>query len=637
VYKILSFSFIDRIIHTFKKVIIFIKKSKLFRSNRFWIRALICWTLSAALLKFDAIENYDTRFKIRGPQQVGSSIVLVTINTNDFAKASNILSSNKQISSLVSINELNNTVDTFYWDSVIWSKMLKIILNDEPQKIGVCFYFGDILKKTIANLKDFDVFQNSKIIWGLNSSMADKTNIPFTSKLDRSNIGNIQVTKDDDSVVRRLLIETDGVPNLAAKLTDAHYPMRQKSLVINYAGNSQYHSISFSDVLNKKFPTDFFKNKIIIIGAEKNNSQQILTPLGQISRHEFWAEVTHNYLHQAFIQKLPIIAYIVLLFLLMLLAVFIITRYPQTVSFFIFLWIATLWTAFSIWTFDTYDTWIPIASAYALLILIWLTHIGYQALIIEKAHYKLQQEQNYFSELEQLKNNFVSLISHDLKTPIAKIQAVVDRLSLQNNQIIEEAEKNQSNKSWDLSSDLKNLKDYSEELNKYIQSILKLLRVESKEFRINKETADLNGIIENVLSRVQPLAQAKEIQIHLNLEPMFLIELDITLMTEVILNLVENAIKYTPNKGKINIHSSETETHVLVEIKDTGEGISQDEIEIVWKKFTRGKNQDLKTKGTGLGLYLSKYFIELHGGKISLQSTINQGTTFLIELPIEIS
>ena len=307
--------------------------------------------------------------------------------------------------------------------------------------------------------------------------------------------------------------------------------------------------------------------------------------------------------------------------------VFIITSYPQAASLFFFAWLGTVWTAASIWTFDTFAVWIPVASAYALIVLIWITYIGYQALRIEKAHYKLQQEQSYLSELEQLKNNFVSLISHDLKTPIAKIQAVVDRLHLQNNLPASERP--------DTKDDLNNLKDYSEELNRYIQSILKLLRVESKEFKIHKETADLNGVIENVVDRLKPLAKAKNIDLQLNLEPMFLIEFDVTLMTEVILNLVENAIKYTAINGQVNIHTTETDLDILVEVHDTGEGISTEDLEHVWKKFSRGKNQDLKTKGSGLGLYLAKYFIELHGGKISVKSELGKGTVFYIRLPIE--
>jgi signal transduction histidine kinase len=235
----------------------------------------------------------------------------------------------------------------------------------------------------------------------------------------------------------------------------------------------------------------------------------------------------------------------------------------------------------------------------------------------------LQQQQNYLAELEQLKNNFVSLISHDLKTPIAKIQGVLDRMLTQTGTAPE------------MQSDLVSLKEYSEELNRYIQSILKVLRVESRDFKIIKETADINGVIENVIERLGPLALSKNILLQVSLEPMFLIEIDVTLMTEVFLNIIENAIKYTPNNGQVMVRSFETEKDVCVEISDSGEGISPEDQDIIWKKFTRGKTQDYKTKGSGLGLYLVKYFIELHGGEISMQSEVGKGTTFVVRLPIE--
>ena len=599
----------------------------LLSGNNFWARAILCWLFASLLLKLDAIESYDTRFKIRGSQSRPSDVILVTINPNDYAQISKIFSSDKNLSSLININELNNVTDSFFWDEKIWSDLLSKILAQKPKKVGVTLFFGDNIGKTVLNKKDLDLFRNPKIVWASNSSFADKTSLPFTTTLNRSNIGSIDLLKDDDGIVRRVLLDPYQMPSLAERLASVKDPKIKSSQVINYNGSNRFQMISMTSILKYEVPTYFFTNKIVIIGSEKSNNQQILTPFGQMSRHEFWGQVTDNFAHDKFIRKLPIVIYVALLLFLTIVCVFIITSYPQAVSLFFFAWLATVWTAASIWTFDTFAIWIPVASAYALIGLIWITYIGYQALRIEKAHYKLQQEQNYLSELEQLKNNFVSLISHDLKTPIAKIQAVVDRLNLQNNLPILERP--------DTKDDLNNLKDYSEELNRYIQSILKLLRVESKEFKIYKETADLNGVIENVVDRLKPLATAKNIDLQLNLEPMFLIEFDITLMTEVILNLIENAIKYTANNGVVNIHTTETDSDVLVEVQDTGEGISQEDLEHIWKKFSRGKNQDLKTKGSGLGLYLAKYFIELHGGKISVKSELGKGTAFYIRLPIE--
>ena len=111
-------------------------------------------------------------------------------------------------------------------------------------------------------------------------------------------------------------------------------------------------------------------------------------------------------------------------------------------------------------------------------------------------------------------------------------------------------------------------------------------------------------------------------------------EFDITLLKEVVINLVENAIKYSQNSSSIKIKSWEDRNFVHVSVKDQGQGISSEELESVWKKFTRGKDQELKTKGSGLGLYLVKYFIELHGGNVVMESELGQGTTVSFTLPI---
>ncbi len=546
------------------------------------------------------------------------SIALVTIKPSDFVKIFDL-----KTNSLINVNESNEISDSFFWDQTIWHDLLKNILKQNPKSVAVTLFFGDNIGQTRLNSDDLAVFKDERIFWATNSRELEKLSLPFATRPERTNIAHIDLLRDDDGVVRRLLMNPNYLPNIAERSVVKKTSRLRNLPVINFRGSEKFASIDLQDILKNKISENFFANKFVFIGIEKTVNSQILTPQGLIPRHEFWANVADNYLANRFIKKMPTLIYVCMLLSLMILAVFIITHYTQIISLFIFLSLAVLWSAFSMWTFDTYYIWIPIASPLALLVLIWVMYLGYQALRIEQAHNKLQQEQRYIFELEQLKNNFVSLISHDLKTPIAKIQAVIDRLI------------SQENLTPNLQTDFSNLKIYADELNRYIQSILKVLRVESKDFKINKETADINGVIENVIVRTEPLAKSKSIRIELKLEPMFLIEFDVTLMTEVILNLVENAIKYTNENGQIFINTTETDTEVLVSIRDTGEGISPEDQTHIWKKFVRGKNQELKTKGSGLGLYLVKYFIELHGGKITLKSELGKGTTFDMSLPIE--
>lgn len=521
------------------------------------------------------------------------------------------------------MNESQDVTDSFFWDQKIWFQMLSQILNQKPQAVGVTLFFGENIGVTRLNSQEIIVFKDPKITWATNTSLLENMSLPFATLPDRSNIAHVEILRDEDGIIRRLQDSRGFLQDISHAVVDSTHRSKDSLSVINYRGLNRFKTIGLQKVLRGDFPKDFFQNKIVFIGTERTLNSQILTPLGAMSKHEFWAQVTDNVLEKRFIKRGYSWINSLLLLLLTVVAVLVITHFPQAVSFFLFFWIGTIWAAFSIWVFDTFYLWIPMVSPLILLVLIWVLYIGYHALRIEKAHAELQQEQRYLSDLEQLKNNFISLISHDLKTPIAKIQAVVDRL---------DAEKNIPEH---MHEDFGNLKIYSEELNRYIQSILKVLRVESREFQILKEAADLNEIIENVVERLKPVAKTKNVGIDLTLEPMFLIEFDVTLMTEVFLNLVENAIKYTPAHGQVSIRTKETDTEILIEIQDTGEGIAAEDQLHIWKKFVRGKNQDQKTKGTGLGLYLVKYFIELHGGNITLSSQVGVGTTFYVRLPID--
>ena len=119
------------------------------------------------------------------------------------------------------------------------------------------------------------------------------------------------------------------------------------------------------------------------------------------------------------------------------------------------------------------------------------------------------------------------------------------------------------------------------------------------------------------------------------MEPIFSIEFDRTLIREVLINILDNAIKYSPRLSTIIITSMEMETQVHVHVTDNGPGISTEELPLIWSKFMRGKDQELRTKGSGLGLYLVKFFIDLHGGHVFAESQKGRGTQIGFSLPVE--
>jgi K+-sensing histidine kinase KdpD len=213
-------------------------------------------------------------------------------------------------------------------------------------------------------------------------------------------------------------------------------------------------------------------------------------------------------------------------------------------------------------------------------------------------------------------------MSHDLKTPVAKIAGVADNLYHQNSNSPDIREKSQL------------IIDSTKELNKFISSILDLTKIESSNFGLNKVSKDVNSLVETVVKDLNFSASQKEVVVKKELSPLYPIEMDATLITRVISNLVENAIKYSGQGSTVEVKTWDDEKWVYVEITDNGAGIPPEELSNIFEKFYRIKNDaNHAIKGSGLGLYLVKYFVELHGGIISVESILGKETKFLVKLP----
>jgi signal transduction histidine kinase len=159
--------------------------------------------------------------------------------------------------------------------------------------------------------------------------------------------------------------------------------------------------------------------------------------------------------------------------------------------------------------------------------------------------------------------------------------------------------------------------------------------MENNSVQIRKEATDLNEVVGKVVEQIKPLAQDKRQGLDVHLEPMFSIEVDTIMIQEVILNLIENAVKYTPNDGKIEVEIQEVDDKVIFAVRDNGPGIPKKDREHIFEKFFRGQAEQSAVKGTGLGLFLVKYFVELHGGEVFLESDLGKGTRVGFTLPLQ--
>lgn len=581
------------------------------------LRLILAWSIGCLFLSFDEQNAFDQRLSFRGNQAISKDIVLIQLKPTDISQTYTLNSNNMK-----ELKELFDITDSFYWSKNIWFKLLDKVLSAEPKSIGITLYFGENINVSPMTPAENKVFQNDKVFWSFMTNHLENTMSSRFANSHLSNIGSNELTKDEDGIVRRITYDKIQGKHLAEKLTQESFPRNASSALINYRGDSLvFTSYSLKQILSTQFDIANLKNKIVIISGIESNNSNFLTPLGPMGRGEIIAHLTDNLLNDRWIYRAPFWFYCLLYLIFTALAAFIIMEYPQSVVIVFFIWIGILAAALSALAFDKFKFWTPGFSPFLLLAATWIIFIGYQATKIERHNFRLKQDQKALRELEQLKTNFVSLISHDLKTPIAKIQSIVSRLQQRNN-------------NPELGEDILKLQIYNDELSRYIQSILQILKVESRDFKLNKEVADINEIIESAHTQMMPLAQEKNISISMQLEPIFSLEFDITLIKEVLINLIENAIKYTPSNGSIQITSTEKDDFVWVSVKDTGVGIPADEVSAVWNKFVRGKDQDLKTKGTGLGLYLVKFFIELHGGQTQLKSQPGIGTEVSFALPV---
>ena len=595
----------------------------IWRGRAFWSRVFVCWLVGSAVILFQDSPQYDLRFQMRGVQKISNEIVLVQITEEDW---SSLIERHQNV--LRPLKEISNLSDSFFWNSRVWFQLLSDLLKLEPRAIGVSFFFGDYIQLSSLTPIQRDIFLNPKIIWAADLDSSERLVMPAFASNYNSNIGIKNLKLDDDGVLRRYGSPFFEIDHFASQLVRVahpkkHFSMPKSNQLINYQGpENTFQSFALKDILTHKVDPAVLKNKIIIIGSSSGSFDLMQTPLGPMSRAEILANICDNILGDKSIDHYHRVFYIAILFLVLLLSLWIIQGYPQTVALVVLFWLGTLLATLSAWFFDSHYFWIPVIAPIVQIAVTYIVFLSYQLTVGEHLNWRLKQEQKYLNQIELLKSNFVSMMSHDLKTPIAKIQAITDRLLAKS-------------EDQDLNQDLRSMRKFSDELHRYIRSILQITKVEAKDFRLNKEVTDINENILRVISRIVPLATEKNITIDTKLEPMFSLEIDITLVEEVIANLLENAVQYTPQGGQIKISSQDTGSAIIITVEDNGVGIDTSEQEQIWGKFTRGKQSEMNVKGSGLGLYLVKYFIELHNGKVFLESQTGKGTKIGFSLPVE--
>ncbi len=231
-------------------------------------------------------------------------------------------------------------------------------------------------------------------------------------------------------------------------------------------------------------------------------------------------------------------------------------------------------------------------------------------------------------EVNKLKSEFLRRASHELKTPLISIKGFSELiLNLYEDQLDEP-----------IISKLREIDDGCERLQNIINNLLKTSRLELPDLRPKIQKEDLSFLIKFCLHELQSLAERRKQSINLDIHSELHANIEKEEIHDVISNLVTNAIKYTPPRGKINIKTELKEDFVVVSIKDNGIGFTEDQKKKIFQQFGKieryGQGLDLGIDGTGLGLYISKRIVESHGGKIWMESEgRNKGSTFYFTIP----
>jgi PAS domain S-box-containing protein len=228
-----------------------------------------------------------------------------------------------------------------------------------------------------------------------------------------------------------------------------------------------------------------------------------------------------------------------------------------------------------------------------------------------------------FREADELKSTFVSIVSHELKTPVALIKGYASTLR-------------RSDASWDadtMRDSLQVIEDESDRLAHLIDDLLDASRVQTGNFKLVPVELDIDQLVADAARRFQPQAAGHSLVVDVppNLP---LVHADEARITQVLRNLLSNAVKYSPEGGEVRISSRVAPREVVITVSDQGPGIAPEDLAHLFSRFYRGNSAlARKTQGAGLGLYLSKAIIEAHGGRIWAESDGRNGSRFSFSLP----
>lgn len=248
--------------------------------------------------------------------------------------------------------------------------------------------------------------------------------------------------------------------------------------------------------------------------------------------------------------------------------------------------------------------------------------LGDLADAVNKMAFYLKDDIRKLQELDKMKSEFLSITSHHLRTPLTTIEGYLS--------LIQEDQMNDGMK-----KSINSMKGSVSRLHLLTDSMLSIATLEAGEQIAKLETKPLQPAMAEIITKFKPMAAQKQLQVIDDTSANPVVAIQPASFRTAVLNILDNAVKFTPENGKVSVVTTESDGKVFITIKDSGIGIKPEEVNKLFTKFHRGTDyMQFDYDGVGIGLYLTKLIINQHGGHITVQSQPEQGSTFTIILPV---